>query len=312
MDLRRLSQFVAVVDAGSLTEAAARLGITQQALSAAIRTLEDQIGVKLFTRSKGMVPSDAGSRLREAAQLLIAGADHALATVRAVGSGKPEVLRAGHTPAITSVQVLDLLAPRIPHDADLHCVKLFPRQVRAALLSGDIDMALRRGVRPLDGLDGAVVDFDRLNIAFRSDEAPDEPCVALADLGEYRMLLWAPEERSQYSAYLLAQCRRLGFEPRVELSRFQGVDPVAAPLTTTGAFALVPDNPGMHLDGRVRVVAVREPISVPVQAVWLPTAQSGMTGAAIARLLDDRPEWPPPPAPSPRSSPPAATPTTLP
>lgn len=289
MDLRRLSQFVAVVDAGSLTEAAARLGITQQALSAAIRTLEQQIGIKLFTRSKGMVPSDAGARLYEAAELLIAGADHALATVRAVGAGKAEVLRAGHTPTISSVQILDLLAPWIPPEANLHCIRLFPKQMRSALLSGDIDLALRRGITPPNGFDSAVVDFDHLNIAFRVTEAPEEPAIDLTDLDGYRLLLWAPEERSRYSAYLLAQCRRSGFEPVVELSRFQGVDPIAAPLTTTGAFALVPDSPGLYLDGRVQVVAVRNPITVPVQAVWLPTTQSGLGGATVQRLLDARP-----------------------
>lgn len=292
VDLRRLSQFVAVVDAGSLTEAASGLGVTQQALSAAIRTLEEHVGVQLFTRSKGMVPSEAGIRLYDAAQVLIAGADHALATARAVGSGKTEVLRAGYTPSISSVQVLDLLAPRLPADASLHCVKLFPRQMRAALLSGEIAIALRRGVRPPEGFEGAVVDFDRLNIAFRTEEAPDRPCIDLTDLKQHRLILWAPENRSRYSTYLLAQCRRSGFEPTVEISRFQGVDPISAPLTTTGAFALVAENPGNYLDGRIQVLPVRDPITVPIQAVWLPTTQTGLIGATVQRLLTASPGRP--------------------
>ena len=50
LDLRRLRQFVAVADTGSLTAAAAQLFVSQQAMSSAMRQLEKDLGVRLLER----------------------------------------------------------------------------------------------------------------------------------------------------------------------------------------------------------------------------------------------------------------------
>lgn len=301
VDLRRLAQFVVVVESGSLTDAAAELRLTQQAISASVRALEDQVGVQLFTRKKGMHPSAAGHRLYESAKLLLAGADQALAAARAAGSQTPEVLRVGHTPAISSVNVFDVIGARLPTEATLHSLQMFPRQMLSAMMAGEIDLALRRSAHPPRGLSGAVIGFDRLNVAFRTEEAPPGPTVGLTELVGRQLILWSQESRSPYSAFLLAQCRRSGFEPQVQVSRFQGIDPLAAPLTTTGAFALVAQSPGAYLDGRVRVLAARDRITTPLQALWLPTAQTGLVAEIIQRLVTDsgnhtgvEPGWPEP------------------
>jgi Bacterial regulatory helix-turn-helix protein, lysR family len=44
LDLRKVAHFVAVVEEGSMTGAARRLGLTQQALSMSIRALERDLG----------------------------------------------------------------------------------------------------------------------------------------------------------------------------------------------------------------------------------------------------------------------------
>lgn len=50
MEMRQVRQFLAVVDRGSFSGAAAVLGITQQALSKGIANLEDELGVRIFDR----------------------------------------------------------------------------------------------------------------------------------------------------------------------------------------------------------------------------------------------------------------------
>ena len=51
----RLKVFVAVAEEGSFTKAAARLGVTQPAISQNVADLEKMTGVKLFSRLRGEV-----------------------------------------------------------------------------------------------------------------------------------------------------------------------------------------------------------------------------------------------------------------
>lgn len=72
MDTRRIRNFLAVVEAGSIARAAAMLHIAQPALSAQMRQLEDFVGSPLLSRSaKGVVPTAVGLAFsRKGAELL--------------------------------------------------------------------------------------------------------------------------------------------------------------------------------------------------------------------------------------------------
>jgi DNA-binding transcriptional LysR family regulator len=61
-----LTAFVAVARTRSFTKAAAQLGMSQSALSQAVRELEDRVGLRLFTRTTRSVSlTQAGERLLE-------------------------------------------------------------------------------------------------------------------------------------------------------------------------------------------------------------------------------------------------------
>jgi len=67
MDRRNIDAliaFLAVAKAGSFTKAAARLGISQSALSHTMRGLETRLGVRLLNRTtRSVAPTEAGERL---------------------------------------------------------------------------------------------------------------------------------------------------------------------------------------------------------------------------------------------------------
>src|SRR6476661_3987052 len=64
--LDQLVVFVAVARERSFTKAAARLGVSQSALSHTIRELEERLGVRLLTRTtRSVAPTEPGERLMQ-------------------------------------------------------------------------------------------------------------------------------------------------------------------------------------------------------------------------------------------------------
>jgi DNA-binding transcriptional LysR family regulator len=65
-ELGDLAAFVAIADERSFTRAAAKLGISQSALSHTVRRLEERLGVRLLTRTtRSVALTEAGERLFE-------------------------------------------------------------------------------------------------------------------------------------------------------------------------------------------------------------------------------------------------------
>jgi len=101
LDVRLLRHFVAVAEELHFTRAAARLYVAQQALSRDIRRLEQQLGVRLLTRTTRRVAlTPEGERLLLRAHELLALHDQ---TVQELGDhDRPrlvDLLAEGHTPA---------------------------------------------------------------------------------------------------------------------------------------------------------------------------------------------------------------------
>src|SRR5262245_59843094 len=72
MTLEQLRIFVAVAERGHMTRAAENLGMTQSAVSAAIRALESHSGTRLFDRiGRGIELTDVGRRFLPEARAVI-------------------------------------------------------------------------------------------------------------------------------------------------------------------------------------------------------------------------------------------------
>ena len=74
--LSAMETFVAVVEAGSFSIAAQRLGVGQPAVSKAIAQLEESLGVSLLSRStRGVATTEAGENFYAHSRASIAAAD---------------------------------------------------------------------------------------------------------------------------------------------------------------------------------------------------------------------------------------------
>lgn len=85
MDERRLRNFLAIAEEGSVTKAASRLHITQPSLSQSLRTLERELDAPLFDRV------GRGLRLSAAGEALICPARQALRSIEAARNAVSEV-----------------------------------------------------------------------------------------------------------------------------------------------------------------------------------------------------------------------------
>jgi DNA-binding transcriptional LysR family regulator len=83
VNLNRLLTFVAVVDAGSLTAAAGRLGLAKSMVSRHMQLLEAEIGVTLLLRStRKLSLTEAGRAFYEASRQLLQSAEQAIEQAR--------------------------------------------------------------------------------------------------------------------------------------------------------------------------------------------------------------------------------------
>ncbi len=72
MTLQQLTYLVTAAECGNMTEAAEKLFISQPSLSAAIKNLEEEMGVTIFVRSnKGIIPTRDGEELLSYARMLL-------------------------------------------------------------------------------------------------------------------------------------------------------------------------------------------------------------------------------------------------
>jgi LysR family nitrogen assimilation transcriptional regulator len=148
MDFRQMRSFLAVLQAGSISRAAERLGIAQPALGVQIRHLEAELGVTLLHRlARGVQPTEAGERFA-------AHATHLLAEAERVRSDMADFTgRRSHrfifAMSRSSDQVLAgrlaELCRRSQPDLDVSVVEAATAQMRDWLVRGRIDAALTFG-----------------------------------------------------------------------------------------------------------------------------------------------------------------------
>ncbi|MEH6435553.1 LysR family transcriptional regulator [Massilia sp. DD77] len=145
---RVVSLFIGVVRAGSFSQAAAAEGLSAQAVSKAIRQLEDHVGVRLFHRTtRSLALTDEGQRLYELAHPGLRLLDEALDQVK---GSRDEVEGLIRVAAPTSLGT-HLLAPILRSFQEQHPRARFDLHLAdqfTDLVAAKIDVGFRAGNPP--------------------------------------------------------------------------------------------------------------------------------------------------------------------
>jgi DNA-binding transcriptional LysR family regulator len=145
MELRQLRYLREIVRQGSFRRAAEALNLTQPALSKSIRSLEDELGVRLVERgAHGVSPTPYGKVLADCALSVVSDIERALQEIRSLSGRGGGVVRVGGMTTLMRV----VLPPTVEHfraldpTAQVHTSIGLVDELLAQLIKGEIDLAI--------------------------------------------------------------------------------------------------------------------------------------------------------------------------
>ncbi len=119
MEIKTVSTFVKTAELLSFTGAAAELGYSQAAVTAQIKQLEEELGVKLFDRlGRTVALTDPGRHFLPRAYELLHAAEEAAASVQSTQKIRGEI-RIGASSSISSGRIPDLLSRFVERHPDV-------------------------------------------------------------------------------------------------------------------------------------------------------------------------------------------------
>jgi DNA-binding transcriptional LysR family regulator len=280
MDLRTLRSFVALAQRPHFTRAAADLHVAQPALSKHIRSLEDELGVRLFDRTRRAVRlTRAGQQLLEPAREVLAAVDRVRDRAERLKEGSVGEVRIGVTPTAPTALLADVMARfRRRHPSlGIRVAQASSGDLVDGLNRGTIDVALVR-VEVAAGHAGVRCDpifRERMVLA-----VPARHRLARRRVVSWRQLAGEPlvmvrrEAAPAVHDAILAACRAAGFTPRIA-QELHDVHAVTAIVGAGLGLAVVPAS------ARRPGTVMARPLVDPVVTTTLGVAWSDQAGADV-------------------------------
>ena len=248
MELRHLRYFVAVAEQLHFARAAESLHVTQPALSHQIKALEDDIGVRLFDRTKREVTlTNAGSYFLQEAQLALKQAERAQTVAQRVARGQLGSLRVGYVPSAVFTGILSQIASEFRQHApeiQLLLEELFNPEQLIKIADGTLDAGIIR--LPIEHeqphLETKLLIKERMVIAIGEDHpAAALKEISVRDLRNESFIAWKGVQPLTLNDHLLALAQAGGFPLRIAQSA--PTLPAMIALVGGGAgIALVPES----------------------------------------------------------------------
>jgi len=189
MDIDRARTFLEIIHSGSFLNAADRLHVTQTTVSARIRTLEEELGRKLFTRNRnGAQLTAAGREFQRYAQSMVQlweRARHQLA----VPAGRTSIVALGGELSLWNPLLLDWLVwmrKTMPHVAIRAQVGV-PDQLLEQLRTGVLDIAVLYAPKLLPGFTVRLLQEEQLVLVRSTVRPVDDDATAYVEVD------WGPQ-----------------------------------------------------------------------------------------------------------------------
>jgi DNA-binding transcriptional LysR family regulator len=221
MELRHLRYFTAVVECKGYREASRRLHIAQPSISQAVSDLEDEIGLKLFSRTgrnARLMPE--GETFYADAVRILQEAQTAILTAKRAAQGKVGRLSIGFIGPTTLSFLPDLIRRyKLEYpNVKLALHDLYPVELDQACDRGEIDIAITRTLSPERSRNrqSRVLLHDPLVAVLPQSRKLKSKKIRLADLANERFILFHRKGAPGVFDTIVGACQSQGFSPRVE------------------------------------------------------------------------------------------------
>jgi DNA-binding transcriptional LysR family regulator len=221
MELRHLRYFTAVVECNGYREASRRLHIAQPSISEAVSDLEDELGLKLFSRTHRNARVTAEGEIFYAdAVRILQQAETAILTAKRAALGKIGKLAIGFIGSATLSFLPDLIRRyKLEYpNVKLSLHDLYPVELDKACDRGEIDIAITRtlSLERSKNRQSRVLLRDPLVAVFPRSRKVKSKKIRLADLANERFILFHRQGAPAVFDTIVGACRAQGFSPRVE------------------------------------------------------------------------------------------------
>ncbi len=272
--LKQLTYAVTVADSGSITEAAGRLGISQPAISAAIKDLEIEFGVSLFLRqpARSIVLTSAGQSFIVRARRVLEEAEEFESEARGLSrflEGSIEVGCFLPTAPFIMPLILESMAERYP-GINIHLNEGYLNELNQSLKSGTIEVALMYDQQPDRQVSfESLLDAPPYVLLSGNDPLTREKAVTLEALSEREMVLLDLPVTEQYFRDLFLS---VGLHPVISY-RAKSYEMVRSLVASGAGYSLLimrPANTRAYGGGRLAYRPIADPISPPHYGLAMP------------------------------------------
>jgi DNA-binding transcriptional LysR family regulator len=220
MELRHLRYFVAVVQWKGYREASRRLHVAQAAISRTVADLEDELGLKLFSREKrtAQLTPEGEVFYAEAVQAL-ARVESAVQTAKRAAKGEIGQLSIGFLGSATYAFLPELIRSfkaQYP-GVNLTLQELTPLQQEAAFDKGELDIGFTRTLTPERSrtFSSRCLYRDPLMAVLPLSRQVKTKCVRVSDLAQDSFVLFHREGAPPLFDTITSMCNKVGFSPKV-------------------------------------------------------------------------------------------------
>ncbi|MBD1847863.1 LysR family transcriptional regulator [Cyanobacteria bacterium FACHB-63] len=223
MELRQLRYFVVVAEELNFSHAAARLFVSQPALSRQIKKLEDELGITLFLRqAEGLKLTEAGGFFLERAKEIVQRSQFTVQTLKARRNSTEAPLVVGYIPTILQSFLGDVLHrfglthPQVP----IRVQEMSPSDQAGALRDRAIDVAFMGNPPPELEAEFIVQCVKQVPIAAvipSTHRLVNQPSIDLAELATEKFIGMTEETFPGRNDRIRGTCRLAGFTPNFHL-----------------------------------------------------------------------------------------------